>query len=360
MLNIIKEKLLKEKLDAILITNLINIHYLTGFTGTYASLIISGKKAWFFTDGRYVEYAKKILPKKFTLINSREISGEKREKFLIKNKIRRLGFESDSVSVERYNTSKKILKKIRLQPVQNCIEELRIVKTENEVRHIIKAQRIAEKVLNEIIKKYLKPGITSRITEKQIAWEIERLGHEYGADTVSFSSIVGFGSNSAIPHHQNTDRKFRRGDVVLIDMGMKYKRYCSDMTRTFFTATPTPLEKKIYETVLKAQEKGIQAMKPNITGGEIDKIARDYITHAGYEKNFTHSYGHGIGLEVHETPTLSTKATNTLPQGTIITAEPGIYLEGKFGVRIEDMCLIEKTGAKNLTKFPKKLSQIIL
>lgn len=356
MLNAIRKKLARENLDAISITNLINIRYLTGFTGTSASLIIAKKKAWFCADGRYLEYIKKILPKNFTLIDIQKISGEKREKFLLKNRIRHLGFESESVSVERYSASKKLLRKIQLKPVQNCIEELRIVKTKNEIQHITKAQQIAEKVLNKITKKYLKPAVT----EKQIAWEIERLGHEFGADTISFSPIVGFGPHSAIPHHQNTDRKFRRSDVVLIDMGMKYRGYCSDMTRTFFTAPPTPLQKKVYQIVLEAQEKGIQAMKPGITGAEIDTIARKHIKKAGFEKNFTHSYGHGIGLEVHEAPTISTKAKNTLPQNAIVTAEPGIYLERKFGVRIEDMCLIEKSNAKNLTNFPKKLPQIIL
>lgn len=360
MLTKIRKKLAKENLDAISITNLINIRYLTGFTGTSASLIITKKKAWFCTDGRYLEYVKKILPKNFILIDIQKISGKKREKFLLKNKIKHLGFESESVSVERYTTSKKLLKKIHLKPAKNTVEEVRITKTKNEIKNIIQAQRIAEKVLNEIIKKYLKPYFRSGITEKQIAWEIERLGHEFGADTISFSPIVGFGPNSAVPHHQNTDKKFKKGDIILIDMGMKYQGYCSDMTRTFFTAPPTPLQKKVYEIVLEAQEKGIHAMKPEITGEKIDKIAREHIKKAGFEKNFTHSYGHGIGLEVHEVPTLSAKAKNTLPQNTIVTAEPGIYLEGKFGVRIEDMCLIEKSGTKNLTNFPKKLSHIIL
>lgn len=356
MLNAIRQKILRKNLDAISITNLINIRYLTGFTGTSASLIIAKKKAWFCTDGRYLEYVKKILPKNFTLIDIQKISGEKREKFLLKNKIKRLGFESESVSVERYTSSKKLLRKIHLRPVKNLIEELRIIKTENEIKNIIHAQRIAEKVLNEIIKKYLKPAVT----EKQIAWEIERLGHKFNADAISFSPIAGFGPNSAVPHHQNTDRKLKKGDIVLIDMGMKYKGYCSDMTRTFFTRAPTALEKKVYQIVLEAQEKGIQAMKSGMTGAEIDKIAREYIKKAGFKKNFTHSYGHGIGLEVHEAPTLSAKSKNTLSQNTIVTAEPGIYLEGKFGIRIEDMCLIEKSGAKNLTNFPKKLQQIIL
>ncbi|MEK7544915.1 MAG: Xaa-Pro peptidase family protein [Patescibacteria group bacterium] len=345
-----------EKIDAMNIENLTNIRYLTGFTGTYAFLILGKKKSWFFTDSRYTTYAKKLLSKDWTLIDTREIKKGTREKFLQKNGIKTIGFESDHVSVEQYGFTKKLLTKTKLKPIKNFVEDMRIVKTETELKKLKKAQQIAEKTLEEITKKYLKNGVT----EKQIAWEIERIGHELGADTISFAPIIGFGANSAVPHHQNTDKKFKKGDVILIDMGMKYQGYCSDMTRTFFTAKPTPLQQKIYNLVLEAQEMGIQKMRAGVTGAEIDKIARDHITAAGYGKNFDHSYGHGIGLEVHEAPSVSTNAKNKIPEGTIITAEPGIYLEGQFGVRIEDMCLIHKDRAENLTKSPKKLSQICI
>jgi Xaa-Pro aminopeptidase len=295
-----------------------------------------------------------MLSKDYTLVDIMALQGEKRQEFLLKNKIKKLGFESTDVSVQTYEATKKRLKKIKLVPVQKYIETIRIIKTKDELKKLEKAQEIAEKTLNHIIEKYLKPGIT----EKQIAWEIERVGHELGADTISFAPIIGFEENSAIPHHQNTDRKFKKGDTVLIDMGMKYQGYCSDMTRTFFTKKPTPLQEKIYNLVLEAQEKGIRAMKAGVTGGMIDAIAREHITAAGYGAHFGHSYGHGIGLEVHEAPTVSTHSKEPLPEGTIVTAEPGIYLEGQFGVRIEDMCLIGKNSARNLTKFPKKITVI--
>ena len=177
---------------------------------------------------------------------------------------------------------------------------------------------------------------------------------------ISFRPIVGFGANSAIPHHQNTDKKFKKGDVVLVDMGFIYGGYCSDMTRTFFTKKPSDLEAQIYNTVLKAQEAAIKHMKIGNTGGDCDKIARDIIAKAGYGKNFGHSLGHGIGLEVHESPNVGPNSKDKLVEHCVITSEPGIYLAGQFGVRIEDMIHVTKKGPVNLAKFPKKLEDVTI
>lgn len=350
----VKKTLSHEHVDGVLLTNLINIRYLTGFTGTYASMLITKKKIFFFTDPRYLKFAKKILPKHIELINSATLRAAPVtwKNFLRDLKIKKLGFEAADLSYDRAKKLEKTIKPLKLIPIMNSIEQLRVIKREDELKNLIKAQRIAEKVLDFVKHLLIKKGIT----EKQIAWEIEKCGHEHGADAISFAPVVAFGNHSAIPHHQNTNRKFKKGEIVLIDMGMKYNGYCSDMTRVFFTAKPTSLEQKIYSLVLEVQEAAIRKIRPKMSGKKVDKIARNMIKKAGYEKNFSHSLGHGIGLEIHEAPNLSVHNEKPLPAGAVVTVEPGIYLEGQFGIRIEDMVILERKGAKNITKFPKTLS----
>lgn len=328
-----------------LITNKYNLKYLTNFTGTFGQLFITKSKTYFITDFRYLRVAGKVLPKGMALVTAKK--GLLKE-LIAKHKIKEVFFEAHNLNFAFYERLKKILKPTKLSPSTDFIEKSRIIKTAEEIRLIIKAQRIAEKVFREVSKN-LKPGKT----EQQIAWEIEQLGHEYGADTISFPPIIGFGKNSGSPHHQNSNKKLKKGELVLIDMGMKYKGYCSDMTRMVFTGKPTPKQKEIYNLVLEAQETAIKKLKANIKGNTADKWARDVITKAGYGENFGHSLGHGIGLEVHESPSLSSNYDKPIPKGTIVTVEPGIYLENSFGIRIEDMVLVKGNSVTNLTKIPK-------
>lgn len=357
----LQQLLKKNNIEALFITDPFNIRYLANFTGTNGQIFVTPEKCLFFTDFRYRAVAKKVLPinirfievknglKPFLTLNS----------FLKKKGIKTVNFEEKHLTVLRYRKLKKMFAsggiRIKFKPAQNIVESLREIKSKEELRYIIKAQRIAEKVFLEV-KNSLQPGKT----EMDIAMEIEQLGQKFGADGISFPAIVGFSKNSASPHHQNTNRRLKKGDIVLIDMGMKYKGYCSDMTRMIFTKKPTPIEQKIYSIVLEAQEKAIKRLMAGVKASAADKLARAVIQKEGYGKYFGHSLGHGIGLEVHEGPTLSANYHQSLPENTIVTVEPGIYLENFFGVRIEDMVLIQSNGVKNLTKIPKEIGSCVV
>ncbi len=355
----LQKMLKKHNVDAFFITDPVNIRYLANFTGTNGQIFVTPKKCIFFTDFRYRAVAKKVLPYNIKFVEIKNNFRKTLNSILQKNKIKMAGFEEKHLTVLRYRNLKKSIRgggsKIKFKPLQNVIESLREIKSKQERQYIIKAQRIAEKVFLEV-----KNGLKQGKTEIDIAMEIEQFGQKFGADSVSFPAIVGFGKNSASPHHQNTNRRLKKGDIVLIDMGMKYKGYCSDMTRMIFTKKLTFIEQKIYSIVLKAQEKAIKLLKAGIKGSAADQCARDVIKKAGYEKNFGHSLGHGIGLEVHESPTLSVNYHKNLPENTIVTVEPGIYLEDFFGVRIEDMVLIESNGVINLTKVSKQIDDCII
>lgn len=341
----------KEKLDAHFITDPYNIRYLSKFTGSNGQILITKKgKTFLITDFRYLAVAKKVLPTNIKLVDMKGGLMKTLGKLATQNKINTLGFEEKNLTYQRYQIFKKHLPNLKLKPSHNLIEKQRMIKTEQEIQLIEKAQRIAEKVFLEV-KKNLKVGKT----EKQIAWEIEKLGHDFGADTISFAPIIGFNENSASPHHQNSDRKLKKGDVVLVDMGMMYQGYCSDMTRMIFTKQPTAQQKKIYNLVLEAQEAAIKKLKAGTMGSVGDEWSRAVIRQAGYGDTFGHSLGHGIGLEVHEAPYLSTGYEEPILENTIVTVEPGIYLDGFFGVRIEDMVLVKRDRVINLTKIPKEI-----
>ncbi len=341
--------------DAHLISNPVNSFYLSGFSGAVSPFFLTSQKAYLLTDARYTAEAEKKCDKNCTVV---EIAASATETILAlakKNKIRTVYFESDHLSHSRFQKFGKTLKNISFKPSEKLIEDFRMAKSPQEIANITKAQRVAEKTLLSVIKN-LKRGQS----ENEIAWLLEKTGRELGAENVSFTPIVGFGANSAVPHHQNTSRKLKKGDVVLIDMGFKYKGYCSDMTRVFFTAKPTPLQEKIYDLVLSAQETAIKKIKKGADSCEIDAAAREVIAIAGYEKNFLHSLGHGVGLEIHESPHLNNKECNTLRENTVITVEPGIYIQNSFGVRIEDMVLVKGVEAVNLTRFPKRIKDCIV
>lgn len=349
-----QKKLQHLKVDALLVTNPINIRYLTAFTGTSGQLFITKKKAFFITDFRYIATAKKNIPGSVILMVIKEGLVKTLLKLSASEKISVLGIEERHLTYQKYLSLKKELKNLKLKLTKQVVEELRTVKSNEELRNIEKALRISEKVFLEVRKK-LKSGKS----EQEIAWEIEKLGHKYGADGPSFPPIVGFQQNTASPHHRNSPRKLKKGDLVLIDMGMAYRGYCSDITRMIFTKEPTPLQDKTYRLVLKAQEKVILKLKANVTGSAADSYARDIIKKAGYSEHFGHALGHGIGLEVHENPTLSIGFDKRIPENSVVTVEPGIYHANSFGIRIEDMILVKSKRATNLTRIPKKLEDCI-
>lgn len=330
-----------------LITHLPNIRYLIGFTGTYGFLLL-GRTNYFFTDFRYRGFAQKLeksktrIPFQFIELNN---NFEQTFKKLARGKIE---FEENHLTVEELKQWKKRFREIRFTPFKKRIEALRLIKEKDELFKLRKSQEINEETLKRI-KKLFKQGTT----ELELAWKIKVIGHELGAEDVSFEPIVAFSTHTSIPHHQNTATKLKRGDIIVIDMGMKYQGYASDMTRTFLPEKPPAEQRNIYEKVLCAQTLAIEAVRPGIKCSELDAITRKSM---GKEaRYFGHSLGHGIGLDVHEGPSLSSKSKDILKENMVVTVEPGIYLPGRFGVRIEDMGRVSKTGYENFTTFKKQL-----
>lgn len=341
--------------QALFISNPINIYYLTGFKGSKAKILITKKNAYFFTDFRYFEHAKKIVPKKFKVILVSKKWKEDWPKILKKYKIKTLGIEEAHLTVKEFFELKKISKGTRLIRSGSIIEDIRKIKDDEEIRSITESQKINEKILEDV-KKYIKKGIT----EKEVEWFIIEKIKKYGGDGPAFNPIVAFGNHSSVPHHQNTNQKLKEGNMILVDMGVRYKQYCSDMTRTFFTKTPTKKEKEVYETVLKAQETAINNLKNGASSKKVINSALKVIENAGYKDNFQHALGHGVGLEIHELPSINIEKSFKFKKNMVVTVEPGIYLEKNFGVRIEDMLIIERTGYKNITKAKKGLKDVIL
>jgi len=341
--------------NALFISSPTNVFYLTGFTGSRGMVLITKRKSYFFTDFRYLEYAKKIIPKEFEVMQIDKKWKKDWPKLLKKYRIKNLGFEENFLTVNQYAGLKKISKHVKFKKSGNPIEMVREIKTDKELAMIKKSQKINEKVLAETIK-FLKPGKT----ELEVEWFILQKIHEVTGEEPSFDPIVAFGNHSSIPHHQNTNRKLKKGHVILLDMGVKYKKYCSDMTRTFFTAKPTAKQAHVYETTLKAQNAAIAAIRDNASVKKIVEAAMKPIKQEGYEENFQHALGHGTGLDIHELPSLGIEKPYKLKTNMITTIEPGIYLLKNFGVRIEDMVIITGTGAQNITKAPKELKDVII
>lgn len=334
--NLIKAK----NLSALLITNPFNIRYLTGFVGSNGTLLVTPKKHVLITDARYFMTAQKAgVPYHDQTKGLKTLMG----------RLKKIGFEEVDMTVAQLKTYKKMLPDLTWLPVSGVVESLRIIKDLSEIKLIKKAVEIACKSLNQV-EKLLKPGLT----EDQIEWELLKAAREFGADGFSFPPIITFGKDTADIHHQKGDNKLKKGEMVLIDSGIIYKGYITDMTRVFFQKPPTSFEQKIYTTVLEANQKAIQAVTIGKTFGEIDQVARDVIEKAGFGDYFLHSTGHGTGLEVHEAPTLKKASPTKIQPGMVFTIEPGIYIEGKGGVRIEDMVYVNEKGVVEvLTIYPK-------
>ena len=359
-----------QNLDALFVTNKINVEYLTNFKGSRKSLLILPKKTYLLTDFRYLNEARKL--KKLTVVDITRRFEKPWQALIKKHRLQRIGFEEHDLTVFRF---KHLRKKSRVKkqpskliPTQNLVENLRTIKTPAEITKIKKAQAITDQVFAEI-KKLIRHKLKSRqaITEKQIAYQIEEIAEKLGASGMAFPPIVAFGAHSATPHHQNSTTRLKKGDLILIDMGAKYQNYCSDMTRMLFTKPPTAFQKKIYQLVLEAQEKVIQSLKTGQKCSAYEKMIAAHFKKAGYEKYFQHSVGHGLGLEIHEIPSLSREEKETkrlnpekLATNMATTVEPGLYFNRKFGVRIEDLIWIKKNGIQNLTKSSKKIEDNLI
>ena len=346
----------QDSLDALLLTNLANIRYLSGFTGSSGVLALAGGKWALFTDGRYTQQAKlqvkgvsiHIGPNAPTVLAARWIA-----ECLARKKSTRVGIEADHLT---YSTQKRIdaelrsslRRSYRLVPTTNLVEQLRISKDAAEAKLLRSAVQLASSVFGGALQ-----AIKPSTTENDVAAELEYLARRAGAEKMSFDSIVASGPNSALPHARPTRRRIGRGFVVL-DYGVILAGYCSDMTRTVWVGRESREARQIYSAVLEAQLAAIGTISPGVEAQAVDAAARDVLRRQKLDKHFTHSLGHGVGLEIHEAPRLAKGQAQKLEPGMVVTIEPGVYIPGKGGVRIEDMALVTKTGCEVLTPTPKE------
>ena len=343
-----KKLLATKKLPGLLVTTPTNLTYLTG-TPPHPQereivLLVTSKASYLFCSSLIFDQLKHL--KHFTVIKLTRRSDlvSQLKKVVIKDNLTKIGFESDDLTHAEFVSLRAKIKTLRLVPTQNLVAELRLIKNQREINHIQKACRVTRQTMT-----YLGKIIEVGASEKHIAWEAEKFMHQNGADELAFPVIVASGTNSAIPHHTTSDKKIRPADTVLIDLGCKVQNYCSDMTRTFFISSPIPQQKKIAAIVKKAHAAALSTCAQNTPAKKIDADARAVINQAGYAKNFIHSTGHGVGLDIHEAPRLSPQSKNKLQPNMVVSIEPGIYLPGEFGYRHEDTILITKTKPKNLT-----------
>lgn len=335
---------------AVLIFTPINRRYLTGFSSSLGYLLLTKGENILFVDGRYYEAAQKRAVG--VRIERAEKVYSQIDNALKKAGVTKLLIETENeISLLTELRSKLDVRVSASKPLSDRLLAMRSVKTKAEIDSIVASQRITEKAFFDILN-YIKPGVT----EKQIAALLEYKMKLYGAEGIAFETIAVSGSNSSMPHGVPTDKPVEAGDFITMDFGAQYNGYCSDMTRTVAVGQVSDEMALVYDTVLKAQKAAELAVKAGADCADVDAAARQMIEQAGYGANFNHSTGHGVGLYIHEMPNLSPRAQNTrLRAKQIVTDEPGIYLPGKFGVRIEDMLLVTKNGCKNLTKAPKDL-----
>jgi len=359
----VRHFLQRNHIDAVLISSVPNIIYLTSYSGfSYqerdAYILITKYEQYLFTNPLYFEEVK-IVVKDFQIyeINKKNPFTKLFARLIKDNNIQILGIESDDLTLKEYQDLQKVIK-TNLKPLS--LSSLRIYKTQEEIRSIQKACDIGDKSFSFILH-YIKPGIT----EKDVAFELETFIRKNGGEP-AFPTIVAFGSNSAIPHHKTNTTLLQNNDIILIDFGVRINNYCSDMTRTFFMGKPTQEQNIAYNIVLEAQKKAIELLhhklvydtqRKYITAASLDKIVREYILSQGYP-SIPHSLGHGIGIQVHEPPALSPTSKDKLTDGMVFSIEPGIYLPGRFGIRIEDIFAIQNSELTKLTNSSSSLIQI--
>lgn len=350
----LQQALAARNLDAIVVLDRYNTIYLTGFKCSYSWLIVDREKATFITDSRYAEAAEAAVGS-FTSLLIQPLQKVKeffRDTFKAFG-YKQIGFEG-SISVDEFDSLKGYVRGAKFEKAGDLLVALRMVKDASEIAIIRKAVKLADKMMAQAI-----AGLRVGITELEVARGIRFSSETLGGEGESFECIVASGPNSSRPHHRGGPRKLRKGDPITLDLGGRYGGYCSDLTRNAVLGKVDPEYQKIYDICLASNEAGIKAVRAGVTGVEVDAIAREVIERAGYGQYFGHGLGHGVGLEIHEDPRLSKRATDyKLEPGNIVTIEPGIYLPGKFGVRIEDYALVTEKGCEVLSRAPKQL-QII-
>ncbi|MGH2810318.1 MAG: M24 family metallopeptidase [Actinomycetota bacterium] len=357
-----RARLADEDAGAFFVTNLTNIRYLTGFTGSNGFLVVDDSEAFFFSDGRYkTQAAQQVQSAGVQICLSHKEVTEALRGLAARRGYRKVCFEGASVTAGSAGPGWSLppgldqvsayFEGAELMPTAGWVEELRKVKEPAEIELIAEAARLADEGIGYIIET-VRPGRT----ERDIALDLEFFMRRSGADDVSFDVIVAAGERSALPHATPTSREVEAGGYLLLDLGCVYRGYCSDITRTFVVRKCDGRHREVYEAVLAAQLAGLGALRAGAAGDEVDRAARDVLDGAGLGDKFIHGLGHGVGLEIHEGPTLRKDAGEPLPEGAVVTVEPGAYIEGWGGVRIEDLVVLAGDGAVPLSKFPKELT----
>ncbi len=344
----LRKKLQEKELDAMLVLGAANRRYMSGFTGSAGTLVISQDAAVLITDFRYIEQATAQAPQ-FQVRRYEDYLTTVKE-VLDEYGCRRVGFESDIVTYDQYTKWQEKLEEIEWVPAPGLVEGLRMVKSDEEIACIEKAAAIGDEAWSELLP-HMRPGVT----EKDLALELEFLMRQKGAEALAFDIILASGPNGALPHAVPSHRPLQEGDLVVMDFGARVNGYCSDMTRTVVIGKACQRSRTLYNIVLDAQRAAVAAVKAGKTGKEIDAVARGIIADAGYGEYFGHGFGHSLGIEIHEPPNASATETSVLPKGAVISAEPGIYIPGQFGVRIEDVLILGEDGCENITKAKKEL-----
>lgn len=335
---------------ALLVTGIHNVRYLTGFTGSSGFAVITPDEAFFITDSRYATQSKDEVAGLFKVrIYARKWLDEA-SAVIGRVKPGVVGFEGANLSYEAFVKVKKSFGGVRLKSVPDPVGRVRMVKDPFEVSRIRASAAILDHGY-KAAKRLLRPGAV----EKEVAASVESAFKKRGADGVAFDTIIASGPRGALPHGKASDKRIKSGELVVVDMGVALAGYNSDETRTFCTGKATAFQKEIYKVVKEAQQRAIESVRPGVAAVEVDRAARECIKKAGYGKYFGHSTGHGVGLDVHEGPSVGPMSKDILEDGMVITIEPGIYVPGRSGVRIEDMALVTKNGYEILTKTDKEL-----
>ncbi|HIL31456.1 MAG TPA: aminopeptidase P family protein [Dehalococcoidia bacterium] len=345
-------QLQEKELDGVLISAPENRRYLSGFSGSAGYLFITKANAILVTDSRYTEQATNQSP----YFDVRQVKGgwgwliDEMKSFGVK----KVGFESQDMTVGTYNSLIDAIKgdsalgDVSMVPAAGLAENQRIIKDKEELQMLQLAIDAADKAMDQVC-----PNITPGMTEREVAWKMEMAMRNFGADAISFDTIVAAGPNGAMAHHQPSDYVIKQSDPIVIDMGAKVGGYCSDLSRSIAVGEPDETFNKIYDTVLGAQLTAINTVKIGMTGEETDNLSRDVIVQAGYGDNFGHSLGHGVGLVIHENPRVGPRSPDVLALNTVFTVEPGIYLSGWGGIRIEDIVILGENGAVPMSKARK-------
>ncbi len=351
-LQMVLGKMMSQALDAIIVTDLAVIRWLTGFSGSSARMLITREKSWLFTDFRYKEQAAREVSVAETVIATDGFAAELGSGRYALGEM--VALQSDHVTWhEATHLIEQILGQQRVIPVELCFDEFRRLNNEMELATMRRAVEISELVLEGVL-----PMISSSVTELDIAAEISYQHKKLGAEKDSFDPIVAGGARSAMPHATPTNTRFRSGELIVLDIGCVYEGYASDQTRTVALGPVSGEARDVYRIVQEAQALGVASARCGMTARELDNEVRRFITSRGYGDEFGHGLGHGVGLQVHEEPRISPKGEHTLQENMLFTIEPGIYLPGKFGVRIEDTVVMGLNGATSLQRFSKELIEL--